>query len=96
MRLLGIRMGRALRTPACARRSRQGYLSVVVWSAILTLITPHILPAQQSTAPPSSLPATPLSPSDNVSGQLPSCDLCRKPESRAGSDVRPHRLPRDK
>ena len=96
MRLLGIRMGRALRTSACARRSRQGYLSAVVWSAILTLITPHILPAQQSTAPPSSLPATPLSPTDNVSGQLPSCDLCRKPESRAGSDIRPHRLPRDK
>ena len=48
------------------------------------LITPHVMPAQQSTAPPSSLPTTPLAPGENVSGQLPSCDLCRTPEPRRG------------
>ena len=96
MRPLGIHMRRALQTSARVGISGQGYLCLVVWSAILTLIAPHVSPAQPSTAPPSSLPATPLSPSDNASGQLPSCDLCRQPDSRAGSDVRPHRLPRDK
>jgi len=63
---------------------------------MLMLFTPQVLPAQQSTAPPSSLSTTPLTPGDYGSGQLPLCDLCRKPDSRAGSDVRPHRLPRDK
>jgi endonuclease YncB( thermonuclease family) len=38
----------------------------------------------------------PLSAGDTAFGQLPYCDLCRKPEPKAGSDVRPHRLPRDK
>jgi len=60
------------------------------------LITPHVMPAQQSTAPPSSLPTTPLAPGENVSGQLPSCDLRRTPEPRRGSNLHLHRLPRNK
>lgn len=75
---------------------RQGCPGVIVWPIMLMLMTPHIVPAQQSTAPPSSLSTTPLSPGEYASGQLPFCDLCRKPEPRAGSDLRPHRVPRDK
>ena len=89
-------MGRVLESLAIVRRFRQGHPGVIVLSTILVLITPHVLPAQQSTTPPSSLPTTPLSPGDYATGQLPLCDLCRKPEPRAGSDLRSHRLPRDK
>ncbi len=89
-------MERLSTTSTAVRRSRQGYLNVVVWSIILIVITPHVLPAQQSTAPPSSLATKPLSPDAEASSVLPLCDLCRKPEPRAGSDLRPHRLPRDK
>lgn len=60
------------------------------------LVSPHQVPAQQSTAPPSSLPTTPLAPGATESGIRPSCDLCRKPDARAGSDLRPHRLHREK
>ncbi len=89
-------MGRVLPISATTGRFRQGYPGLIVWPIMLLLITPHVVPAQQSTAPPSSLSTTPLSPGEYDSGQLPFCDLCRKSESRAGSDVRPHRLPRDK
>ena len=57
------------------------------------LVFPHQAQAQQSTAPPSSLPARPLATESEL---RPSCDLCRKPDARAGSDLRPHRLPRNK
>jgi len=60
------------------------------------LVFPHQVSAQQSTAPPSSLPATPLTPGSTESELRPSCDLCRKPDARAGSDLRPHRLHREK
>lgn len=83
-------------TTAPMRRFRRGYLGVMVSSIMLIVMTPQVLPAQQSTVPPSSLPTMPLSPGENSSGQLPFCDLCRKPEPRAGSDLRSHRLPRDK
>ena len=83
-------------TTAIIRRFRRGYLGVMVSSIILIVMTPQVSPAQQSTAPPSSLPTIPLSPGENASGQLPFCDLCRKPEPRTGSDLRPHRLPHDK
>lgn len=33
----------------------------------------------------------PLAPGATESGIRPSCDLCRKPDARAGSDLRPHR-----
>jgi hypothetical protein len=88
-------MGRILPTLTTMSRFRQGYPGVIAWPIMLMLITPHVVPAQQSTAPPSSLSTTPLSPGDYASGQLPFCDLCRKPERRAGSNVRPHRLPRN-
>ena len=60
------------------------------------LVFPHQAPAQQSTAPPSSLSTTSLAPVTTESELRPSCDLCRKPEGRAGSDLRPHRLRREK
>lgn len=68
----------------------------ILWAITLLLLIPHGVFAQQTTIPPSSLATTPLSPDETASGQLPFCDLCRKPEPRAGSDLRPHRLPRDK
>jgi hypothetical protein len=60
------------------------------------LVFPQQVPAQQSTAPPSSLSTTPLAPVTTESELRPSCDLCRKPERRPGSDLRPHRLRREK
>lgn len=50
--------------------------------------------AQPSTAPPSSLPTTPLSP--GMGSSVPQgCDLCWKPERHAGSDLRPSRRRRN-
>src|SRR2546428_1074966 len=60
------------------------------------LVCPHLIPAQPSTAPPSSLSTRPLAPGATESELRPSCDLCRKPDARAGSDVKPHRLHREK
>ena len=60
------------------------------------LVLAHQVTAQQSTAPPSSLSTTPLAPGTTESELRPSCDLCRKSERRAGSDLRPHRLHREK
>jgi hypothetical protein len=60
------------------------------------LIFPHEVPAQQSTTPPSSLSTMPLAPGATESELRPSCDLCRKPEGRPGSDLRPQRLRREK
>ena len=60
------------------------------------LIFPHQVPAQQSTAPPSSFSTRPLTPSHTESELRTSCDLCRKPERKPGSDLRPQRLRREK
>ena len=60
------------------------------------LVFPHEVPAQQSTAPPSSLSTTPLSPGSTESELRASCDLCRKPDARAGSTFHPHRLHHEK
>ena len=60
------------------------------------LVFPYHAPAQQSTAPPSSLSTRPLSPESAESEIHGSCDLCRKPEGRTGSDLRPQRLHREK
>lgn len=60
------------------------------------LVFPHQVPAQQSTAPPSSLSTRPLGTETTESELRPSCDLCRKPEGRPGSDLRPQRLRREK
>jgi hypothetical protein len=60
------------------------------------LVFPYQVPAQQSTAPPSSLSITPLAPGATESELRPSCDLCRKPDARAKSDIKPHRLHREK
>lgn len=60
------------------------------------LILPYQVPAQQSTAPPSSLSTRPLVPGSTEHELRPSCDLCRQPEERPGSDLRPQRLRREK
>lgn len=65
-------------------------------AASFSLIFPYQVPAQQSTAPPSSLSTRPLAPGSSESELRPSCDLCRKPERRPGSDLRPQRLRREK
>jgi len=51
--------------------------------------------AQPSSAPPSCLPATPLSPSSDSIG-LGSCDLCRPLQGRPGSDLQRHRPRRER
>jgi hypothetical protein len=72
----------------------------ITFAALITvgfiLVFPHGVPAQQSTAPPSSLSTRPLVPGSTESELRPSCDLCRKPEERPGSDLRPQRLRREK
>ena len=60
------------------------------------LVFPYQTPAQQSTAPPSSLSTRPLTPGHTESELRPSCDLCRKPDARTGSDIKPYRLRREK
>ena len=62
----------------------------------IILIFPHQVLAQQSTAPPSSLSTRPLTPGSTESELHGSCDLCRKPEMRPGSDLQPQRLRREK
>jgi hypothetical protein len=62
----------------------------------LILIFPYQVPAQQSTAPSSSLSTRPLAPGTTESELRTSCDLCRKPEGRPESDLRPQRLRREK
>ena len=60
------------------------------------LLLPHQVPAQQSTAPLSSLSTRPLTPGSTESELRPSCNLCRRPDARAGSDIKPLRLHRAK
>ena len=51
---------------------------------------------QSTTAPPSSLATAPLSPDATIPDSRSSCDLCWKPDPRAGSTIHPHRLHREK
>jgi hypothetical protein len=64
--------------------------------ALLVLCTPmlfsHVTAAQPSTAPPSSLPVTPLAPAARGAA----CDLCRPLEGRKGSDLQRHRIERER
>src|SRR5262245_46206440 len=69
---------------------------VTLIAAGVILIALHQVSAQQSTAPPSSLSTRPLAPGTIESELRPSCDLCRNPEGRSGSDLRPQRLHREK
>jgi len=64
----------------------------IVTSTIIALTMPAY--SQPSTAPSSSLPTTPLSPTSNT--QDVSCDPCRKLEGRPGSDLKLHRRHNDK
>jgi micrococcal nuclease len=75
-------------------QGRATFAAVIAVGCIL--VFPYQVPAQQSTAPPSSLSTTPLAPGATESELRGSCDLCRKPEPRAGSSLNPHRLHREK
>lgn len=66
-------------------------LMLLLTSVLLTCQTY----AQPSTAPPSSLPVTALSPILNDAAGAGSCDLCRPLEGRPGSDLQHHRHPRE-
>ena len=69
---------------------------LVLFLATTLTLSPLQGQAQQSTAPPSSLPATSLSPNSNPDGALSSCEICRSLEGRPGSDLKPRRHYRDK
>jgi hypothetical protein len=73
------------------------FLASAVFSIVFT-ITSVTIPAhaQPSTAPPSSLPTTPLSPNTSTQDGIASCELCRNLEGRPGSDLKPHRRHIDK
>ena len=60
------------------------------------LLFPNQVPAQQSTAPPSSLPTKPLAAESSESEIRPSCELCRQPDPRAENSIKPYRLRREK
>ncbi|HEU4684531.1 MAG TPA: hypothetical protein VFS39_08540 [Nitrospira sp.] len=57
----------------------------------IVVVLPLRAAAQSSTAPPSSLPATPLSPKIDGAGPPSGCDLCWKPARERGSDITRHR-----
>jgi len=69
---------------------------LVLFLAITLSLSPLQGEAQQSTAPPSSLPTIPLSPNNNPEGFPSSCEICRSLEGRPGSDLKPPRHHREK
>ncbi len=78
------------------RNASWGCLLVALWTIPCLFAMPHEGLTQSTTAPPSSLPTAPLSPDATSPDSRSSCDLCWKPEPRAGSTVRPHRPHREK
>jgi hypothetical protein len=98
MRLFALSI-RPLRHGVCVPASMMAQGRITLGAVIVVgvvLILPHQILAQQSTAPPSSLSTRPLIPDHTESELRPSCDLCRKPEGRPGSDLRPQQLRREK
>ena len=81
--------------PASTMAQGRATFGAVIAVGII-LVFPHQVPAQPSTAPPSSLSTRPLAPGSSESELRGSCDLCRRSERRGGSDLRPHRLHREK
>ena len=82
----------------CFTRSmaqRQTMFAALIAVCIIMLF-PHLVPAQQSTAPPSSLSTRPLGPGASESEIQPSCDLCRRPAAKPGSTLQARRLHREK
>lgn len=67
-----------------------GFVVLFLFSA--SILYGHMAGAQPSTAPPSSVPVTPLSSATTGAG----CDLCRPLDGRKGSDLQRHRLKRDR
>ncbi len=98
MRLFALSI-RPLRHGVCVpasmmARSRTTLGALIAVGALL--IVSHQVSAQPSTAPPSSLSTRPLAPGSSESEIRTSCDLCRKPEGKSGSDLRLQRLGREK
>ena len=71
------------------------YLTVVVGLLASMLLT-GLSSAQPSSAPPSCLAVTPLSPSLYDHNAVQSCDLCRPLEGLPGSDLKHHRRPHER
>ena len=71
------------------------YLAVLLGLLASMLIT-GLSSAQPSSAPPSCLAVTPLSPSPHDPNGIGSCDLCRPLEGQPGSDLTRHRRSRDR
>ena len=78
------------------RHASWSCLLIILWTILCLFTIPHEGLTQSTTAPPSSLPTAPLSPDAISTDPRSSCDLCWKPEPRAGSTVRPHRPHREK
>jgi len=98
MRLFALSI-RPLRHGVCVPASMMAQGRTTLGALItvgVVIIFPHQILAQQSSAPPSSLSTRPLIPDHTESELRPSCDLCRKPEGRSGSDLRSQQLRREK
>ena len=70
--------------------------AVVVLGLLASILLTGLSSAQPSSAPPSCLAVTPLSPSLPDPKGVASCDLCRPLEGRPGSDLTRHRRLRDR
>jgi hypothetical protein len=71
------------------------YFKVILGLLVSTLLT-KVSSAQPTSAPPSCLAVTPLSPSPRDHNAVQSCDLCRPLEGLPGSDLKRHRRPHER
>jgi len=92
---LSIRYGTEYAFPSSTMAQRRTAFGTLIAIGII-LIFPYQIVAQPSTAPPSSLSTMPLAPGTFESEIRTSCDVCRKPEGKPGSDLQPQRLRREK
>ena len=70
------------------------HLAIFTLAFMLVPLDLMAVHAQPSSAPPSSLPVAPLSPTYDRT-ETASCELCRPLEGRPGSDLQRHRRSRD-
>ena len=89
------RSGTEYASPSNTMAQRRTAFGTLIAIGII-LIFPYQIVAQPSTAPPSSLSTMPLVHGTLESEIRTSCDLCRKPEGKPGSDLQTQRLRREK
>src|SRR5262245_14209015 len=75
-------------------QGRTVFMTLIAISVMLAF--PPQAPTQPFPAPPASLSTRLLTPEATEAELRPSCDLCRKPDARAGSELRHHRFPPEK